>query len=201
MIVDFWAPVVRPCRSFAQVFEQASKCTRCHLRQSQYRRPPSWPGRAHIRSITTLMVSARSSRGVLFSRSPGALSASLLEGLITQVIGLDMTEVHAEDSPPRKKALAKRTKDNARYPWPGGTSCEAEFVLIEPAAENSIKAAGSGRRPVSPAITQRRRFGCLPRPSRPALGSGQRSVRPARAPCRAAPSGASIRPRRRSFLR
>ncbi|MYN12261.1 thioredoxin [Pusillimonas sp. TS35] len=94
LIVDFWAPWCGPCRSFAPVFEQASeKYPDFTFAKVNTEEQPELAGALNIRSIPTLMVFREQ---VLLFSQPGALSASQLEELITQVKGLDMAEVHAE---------------------------------------------------------------------------------------------------------
>ena len=94
VIVDFWAPWCAPCRAFAPTFEQASEqhadvvFAKVNTEEQQ-----EVAGAFNIRSIPTLMVFREK---VILYAEAGSLPAPVLEQVITQAKGIDMSEVHRE---------------------------------------------------------------------------------------------------------
>ncbi|PHP53342.1 thioredoxin [Actinomyces ruminis] len=90
-LVDFWASWCGPCRRFAPVFEKAAEnnpdITFAKVDTEAER---DLAGALGISSIPTLMVFRDD---VLVYREAGALPASALDSLITQVRELDMDEI------------------------------------------------------------------------------------------------------------
>lgn len=94
VIVDFWAPWCAPCRSFAPTFEAASAqhadivFAKVNTEEQQ-----QLAAAFGIRSIPTLMVFRE--QIILYSEA-GALPASALEHLVSQVRAVDMADVRRE---------------------------------------------------------------------------------------------------------
>jgi thioredoxin 1 len=94
VIVDFWAPWCAPCRAFAPTFEQASEqhadvvFAKVNTEEEQ-----EVAGAFNIRSIPTLMVFREK---VILYAEAGSLPAQVLEQVITQAKGVDMSAVHRE---------------------------------------------------------------------------------------------------------
>jgi len=94
VIVDFWAPWCAPCRAFAPTFEAASeKRSDIIFAKVNTEAQQEIAAAFSIRSIPTLMVFRDQ---IIIYAEPGSLPATAFDGLIDQVMALDMDTVRAQ---------------------------------------------------------------------------------------------------------
>lgn len=94
VIVDFWAELCGPCKSFSPIYEEVSeKYDDIIFGKINTEEQQALGAHFQVRSIPTLMIFRE--QVVLFSQ-PGMLSGPQLEEVITKVKKIDMVKVREE---------------------------------------------------------------------------------------------------------
>lgn len=94
VIVDFWADWCGPCKSFAPVYEEASKKYQDIVFAKVDTEDQQELSRAlEVRAMPTIMIFRD---GIQIFAQPGAMPAHALNDLIDQATTLDMDEVRAK---------------------------------------------------------------------------------------------------------
>jgi len=94
LIMDFWAPLCGPCKSFAPIFEKvAQNHPEITFAKVNTEDEPALANEFQIRSIPTVMIAREQ---IFIFQQPGMLPEDALEDIIRQVKELDMDKVREE---------------------------------------------------------------------------------------------------------
>lgn len=103
VLIDFWASWCGPCQSFGPVFEAASETNpEMAFAKVNTENQTELAANFQVRSIPMLVIFKEQ---IMVYSQPGALPASSLDQLITQVKDLDMDKVRADIAEQKKKKL------------------------------------------------------------------------------------------------